>query len=130
MVSKKKDSEETKPLKQGDLFASNEPQAQPSAPPISTPPAAPAPLPTSDPTKIESPAFLEKIRADATLWAKECGLKPPFIVNGPERMNYPKMGHGYVVTIKEETGKERLGSARFNSNGAPTYWSLDGIVTG
>ena len=130
MVTKKRDSEETKPLKQVHLFASNEAQALPSAPPNLNPPAAPAPLPPSDFAKIESPAFLEKIRASATLWAKECGLKPPFIVSGPERVDYPKKGHGYVVTIKEETGRQRLGSARFNSNGAPTYWSLDGIVTG
>ena len=77
------------------------------------------PAPPDAPGEIESPAFLQKI-----------GLKPPFTVNGPDRVSYPKAGHGYVLTVQEDAGKQRLGSARFNSKGDPTYWSLDGIVTG
>lgn len=67
---------------------------------------------------------------NAIEWAKECGLKSPFTVGGPERVNYPRYGHGYVVTIREDTGKQRQGSARFTSDGAQSYWCLDGIVTG
>lgn len=119
-----------KPAEQILLFVPEEPQAPPSPPLAPTPPAPLAPPPPNDPAQIEWPAFLDKIRVEAIEWAKGCGLKPPFTVNGPERVDYRKEGHGYVVTIEEETGKQRLGSARFNSNGTPTYWCLDGIVTG
>jgi hypothetical protein len=123
-------AEETKPLVQIELFVPEQPPALASPPPTPTPPAVLAPPPPNDQAKFESPAFLEKVRRDATLWAQECGLKPPFTVNGPERVNFSKGGHGYEVTIKEDSGKQRQGSARFNSKGASTYWSLDGIVTG
>jgi hypothetical protein len=93
-------------------------------------PSSPLSPPPDIQVKIESPAFLEKVRSDAIEGAKECGLRPPFLVDGPERMNDPRDGHGDVLTIKEEAGKQRLGPARFNSDGARTYWSLDGIVTG
>jgi len=130
MGKRKKRAKETQPAEQAQLFAPDEPQARPSALPNPTPPDPLAPPLPGDPAKGDSMAFLDKIRADAILWAQECGLKPPFTVNGPERVAFPKEGHGYVVTIKEETGKQRLGSARFNSNGAPSYWSLDGIEAG
>jgi len=124
MGRRKKQAEEAKPVEQILLFMPEPPPAPPSPPP------APPPPPSNEPAKIESPTFLAKIRVDAIEWARECGLKPPFTVNGPERVGYPKEGHGFIVTINEETGKRRLGSARFNSKGDPTYWSLDGIVTG
>lgn len=131
MVRKKgQAAEETKPMEQIPLFVPEQPQTPPSPPLAPTSPGALALPPPKERARIETPAFLEKICADAIEWAKECGLKPPFRVNGPDRVEYQREGHGYVVTIKEETGKQRLGSARFNSNGTPTYWSLDGIVTG
>jgi len=130
MGRKKRRAEEAKPAEQILQFVPEQPPAPSSPPLVPTPPATPAPPPHNYPAKIESQAFLDRIRVDAIEWAKECGLKPPFTVNGPEQVDYRKEGHGYVVTIKEETGKQRLGSARFNSNGAATYWSLDGIVTG
>jgi hypothetical protein len=115
---------------QAQLFTPEGPRSPPS-PPVA--PASPAPIPfppPRDPEKVDSPEFLETIRVKATQWAQECGLRPPFTVGGPERVNYPKQGHGYVVTLRENEGKERLGSARFSSSGAPTYWSVDGIATG
>ena len=126
----KKKAEETKPVEQILLFVPEELQAPPSPPLALIPPAALAPPSSNDPAKIDSPAFLEKVRLAAIEWAKECGLKPPFTVNGPERVNYPREGHGYVVSIREDTGKQRLATARFTSAGAPSYWSLDGLVTG
>lgn len=130
MGRKRKQPEGAKPPEQIPLFIAEEPPVPPLPPPAQAQLAALGTTPTGAKAKIESPVFLEKIRVDAIEWASECGLKPPFMVNGPDRVNYPRYGHGYVLTIKEETGRERLGSARFNSDGARTYWSLDGIVTG
>src|SRR6266852_2725735 len=130
MGKKKKKAEEATSAEQTLLFVPSGPQAPTSAPLPAIPRAALEPPPPGDQAKIASPAFLEKVRVDAIEWAKECGLKPPFAVDGPERVNYPRQGHGYVVTIREDTGKRRQGSARFTSEGAPSYWSLDGIVTG
>ncbi len=128
MGRKKEQTDGAKPAEQILHFVPEQPQAPP--PPAQAPPAALAPPLRNDQAKIESPEFLEKVRVDAIQWAKQCGLKPPFTVNGPERVAFPREGHGYVVTLREETGKQRLGSARFNSKGASTHWSLDGIVTG
>jgi hypothetical protein len=130
MGKKKKRGAGATPPQQSLLFPPEEPQApaSPSLAPASA--ATPSSEPPRDAEEVESPEFLEKIRADAIRWAKDCGLSPPFTVGGPERVSYPRSGYGYVVTLKEEKGKERLGSARFNSSGAPTYWSVDGIVTG
>lgn len=76
----------------------------------------------------ENPAFLAQIRERAIAWAKRCGLKPPFTVTGPERVEYPQEGYGYTVLVQETTGKERLGTARFSSTGRETYWTVDGVV--
>jgi hypothetical protein len=130
MGRKKKKEEETKFAEQNLLFVPETPSPPPSPPLALIPSATLAPPPPDDQSEIASPAFVEKVREDGIEWAKECGLKPPFTVDGPERVNYPRYGHGYVMTIREDMGKRRLGSARFTSNGAPSYWSLDGIVTG
>lgn len=81
-------------------------------------------------TAPEIPVSLDAIRDDAVAWAVECGFKGDFMVNGPDRVDYPQSGYGYVVVIKEQTGKQRMGSARFTSAGVRSYWSIDGIVTG
>lgn len=73
---------------------------------------------------------LEALREDGKKWAEECGLKPPFNVQGPDRIDYPQRGYGYQMTVREAGGKQRLGSARFTSAGVRSYWSIDGIVTG
>ena len=80
--------------------------------------------------KTDPPELLARIRQDVVEWAKECGLRPPFNVSGPDRVNYPRQGHGYAATIKEETGKARMGSARYTSTGDRSYWTIDGLVTG
>jgi hypothetical protein len=70
---------------------------------------------------------MEVLRATAIQWATECGLRPPFTVNGPEKVDYPQYGHGYVVHITEQRpGKSRMGTARLTSEGNPAFWSLDG----
>jgi hypothetical protein len=79
---------------------------------------------------VESPEFIAGIKAKAADIARECGLREPFLLTGPDRVNYPVRGHGYVVVVKEQSGKQRMGSARFNAEGEHRYWSLDGIVTG
>lgn len=76
---------------------------------------------------------LDEIRTRAVQWAKECGLKPPFCVSGPERVDYPQRGHGYAVQIREErpdmdNAKCRLGTARFTADGEPAMWTIDGIT--
>ena len=114
MGKKKKKSEERNSADQILLFVPSGVPAPPSPPLAPIPSAGITPPPPSDQAKIASPAFLEKVRVDAIEWAKECGLKPPFTVDGPERVNYSRYGHGYVVTIREDTGKRRLGSARFS----------------
>lgn len=82
-----------------------------------------------DPSIVQDdPAFLARIRECAVAWAKRCGLRPPFTVTGPERIAYPKDGHGYTVLVQEATGRQRLGTARFSSTGQETYWTVDGIV--
>ncbi len=92
-------------------------------------PVVPLPPPNGQ-SKTDPPEFLARIRRDVIEWAKECGLKPPFNVSGPDRVEYPRQGHGYAATIQEETGKCRMGSARYTSAGDRSYWTIDGIVTG
>lgn len=92
--------------------------AAPAQPPIG--PAEPPPPPAPPPS-------LDEIRAAAVEWATRSGLRPPFTVTGPDRVDFPQHGHGYLVLIQERTGKRcRLGTARFTSEGQPSYWSIDG----
>lgn len=69
---------------------------------------------------------LEVIRARALSWAQENGLQGEVDAQGPERVNYPIHGHGYVVTLRERNGKQRLATARFDAAGNPSFWSMDG----
>lgn len=98
------------------------------------PPMFPSPEPPPAPPKVEPVpeviVSLDAVREDGIKWAMECGLKPPFLVSGPEREDFPKHGHGYTMTISEQQGKGRLGSARYTHQGKRSYWSIDGIVTG
>lgn len=87
--------------------------------------SAAAPPPPSSP-----PPSMEDIRNAAVSWATQAGLYPPFNVNGPERVDFPQHGHGYQVVIREEAGKQRMGTAKFTSEGKPDFWQVDGIVTG
>lgn len=89
----------------------------------------PPPPPKAEPVP-EVIVSLDAVREDGIQWATECGLKPPFTVNGPEREDFRVQGHGYTMTISEQTGKGRLGTARYTHQGKRSYWSIDGIVTG
>lgn len=76
-----------------------------------------------------SPSMDALLKAAIT-WAQECGLNGPFNVTGPERVDYPRHGHGYAVTVKEQTGKGRMGTARFTAEGKTSYWSMDTFTSG
>jgi len=132
MGRKRKKDSRPAPSGQVRLFALEPagPEATPAAAPPETTRAQVPPSPGHPDENPDSPEFLRQIQEDGIRWAGECGLHPPFGVNGPERVEYPRAGHGYVVTIQEEEGKRRLGTARFNARGEPTYWSLDGILSG
>jgi hypothetical protein len=69
---------------------------------------------------------LELIRERALSWARENGLKGELDAQGPERVNYPVWGHGYVVTLRERDGQQRLATARFDHEGNPSFWTMDG----
>lgn len=66
------------------------------------------------------------IRDKAIAWAIENGLQGEIDAQGPERVNYPVRGHGYVVTLRERNGKQRLATARFDQAGNPSFWTMDG----
>ena len=65
--------------------------------------------------------FLER----AAEWAIECGLKKEFTLTGPERIDYPKHGHGYAVTVQEREGLQRMATARFTAGGQRNLWTMD-----
>lgn len=67
---------------------------------------------------------------DAAEWATECGFKSPFTLTGPEETLFPRHGHGYVVTVHETSGRNRMGTARFNAEGRRAMWTMDGAYTG
>jgi len=96
---------------------------------VQTAPDLVAPPPQNGQTQ-DTPEFLATIKARAVEVAKECGLREPFLLGGPDRIDYPQHGHGYIVTVKEQAGKGRMGSARFNSEGEHRYWSQDSLITG
>lgn len=66
------------------------------------------------------------IRDRALAWARENGLQGEIDAQEPERVNYPVRGHGYVVTLRERDGKQRLATARFDYAGEPSFWTMDG----
>lgn len=69
-----------------------------------------------------------RLRAEAEATAKDCGLKGDLVVQDPERVNYPRQGHGYVVVVREKNGQQRSGTVRLNAEGKLSYWSLDGNI--
>lgn len=78
-----------------------------------------------DPVGPGEPRY-DVIRDRAISWARENGLQGEIDVQGPERVNYPVRGHGYVVTLRERDGKQRLATARFDHAGTPSFWTMDG----
>lgn len=68
------------------------------------------------------------VRTRAVEWAIECGFNKDLDVSGPDRVNYPREGHGYVVVLHERNGKQRMATARFDSRGNRSYWTIDGHV--
>lgn len=79
-------------------------------------------------TYVDPP--LGTVKEDARRWAEECGFKGTLALDEATRNEFPKQGHGYAVIVREMEGKQRLATARYDSNGRRTYWSMDGIVTG
>jgi hypothetical protein len=70
----------------------------------------------------------EKINAlmlKAAEWAYDCGFIGKLAVDEPVKMKYPLWGHGWSVLVREETGKGRRGTCRFNAAGERSYWSID-----
>ena len=91
----------------------------------------PAPEPSTGQLLIPeaSKASMEAIRDKAAAWAERSGLKPPFSMTGPDRVDFPERGHGYVIVVQEAAGDSpRMGTARFDADGRPTMWSIDGIA--
>lgn len=72
------------------------------------------------------PPSIDAIRKMAMQWAESCGLRPPFMVSGPDREDYPRHGHGFVVKIQEQSGRNTMGTARFTETGKPSMWTVDG----
>ena len=55
-------------------------------------------------------------------WAN--GLKGDFNASWT-LVRYPVRGYGFFVTLQERSGKCRSATQRFDSEGRPTYYSLD-----
>jgi len=68
---------------------------------------------------------LTAMRASALDWALECGLKGDIDAEGPERQDYPREGHGWVVILRERAGARRMATARFTSAGRRSMWTID-----
>lgn len=64
----------------------------------------------------------------ATNWARECGFSGDLIASEPEEVSYPGKSHGFVVKVRENSGKQRSGTAWFNMYGDPSMWTVDGKV--
>lgn len=88
---------------------------------VSIAPGTKEPAPGTE--KLEPPpaVFLQR----AAEWAVECGLKKEFTLTGPERIDYPKHGHGYSVTVQEREGFQRMATARFTAAGQRNLWTMD-----
>lgn len=68
------------------------------------------------------------LRGKAMEWALENGLRAPLRVAHLERVSYPQWGFGFVASVQEVEGRQRSATARFDSEGNPSYWSIDGNV--
>lgn len=80
--------------------------------------------------ELEDEILTAALRSDSAAWAEECGFKGDLAVEGPSVSRYPREGYGYVLVIQEKTGKPRMGTARYRSDGKRAYWSVDGLITG
>lgn len=61
----------------------------------------------------------------AKQWAAENGLRGDLTADWAT-VRYPIEGHGFVVTLRERTGEQRIATARFDQAGNPQMWTLDG----
>lgn len=80
------------------------------------------------PAAAIQPPSMEDVRKAAVQWAEASGLKQPFVVAGPVKESFPRHGHGFVVTIQEQSGRRTLGTARFTEDGKPSMWTVDGVM--
>lgn len=67
----------------------------------------------------------EKITEVALAYADENGLRGKIRVSDVKRVDYPRHGYGYQVTVQEENGKGRMASVHFTSELQPAMWTLD-----
>ena len=72
----------------------------------------------------------EGMARDAKKWAVESGLRDPVDVSEPEKVEYPRRGYGYVFSVREREGKQRMATARYTKGGSRSFWSMDSLVTG
>lgn len=75
----------------------------------------------------------EAILKSAEVWAIECGLRGPFDLAGPDKVDYPQHGYGFVVLVSELNpykpgARVRMGTARFTDQGERAMWTIDGSV--
>lgn len=91
-------------------------------------------MPLVVPDTDQTPDLLDletgTLRIKAAEWAaREHGLRAPFEVSEPERVEFPG-GYAFTVTVRETephpgTGKRRAGTAQFDRTGRPVMWNLD-----
>jgi hypothetical protein len=72
----------------------------------------------------------ETMVKDAQEWAIECGFRGEFRIDGPNLERFPRYGHGYVFTIRELQGKQRMATAKYTKDGMRSFWQMDGMITG
>lgn len=70
------------------------------------------------------------MRQDVKKWAIEAGLKDPVDVSEPTKDEYPRRGYGYVFSVREKEGKQRMATARYTKGGSRSFWSMDTLITG
>ena len=75
-------------------------------------------------TRVD-PVMVEVITKKALAYAVENGLQGKIAVSEPRRVEYPRVGYGYHVMVREEDGKGRMASAHFTSEGLPAMWTMD-----
>lgn len=94
-------------------------------------PWPPRPAPAAPPPEIPDlgPEDLEAVRKTALEWAIAAGLVPPLAAAPPERLAYPKFGHGYSVLVSESASGGRTATAKFDASGRPSMWTLNGKGT-
>lgn len=63
--------------------------------------------------------------ADAVKWGSENGLKEPVNAVGPSRVEFNLSGYGFVVVLKETSGRGRMGTASYTATGKRSMWNLD-----